>query len=433
MGRAFQHRPLQTGTTQTRLVRVTSRGSEPIACQLIHVDLNGRPRYRALSYQWGPKKSLHRISVDGKPFEIQDNLYRFLSIYQQHEALSNPSDLWIDQISIDQNNDSEKSWQVQMMGHTYQNACEVISWLGPSNKHTARVDWILRNLESDHRVLNQVRTYGRNPRLSGSETKFFEDLLSTIRLREKRTFMTREHGIALTGSCKEAIFNLLENTYWERLWPVQELMLARALVFWWGEHQISWDGIFGLATKVNITYKDSVVMTWENIRQILKRGLSREVEDPQRVMVDMCHLVDTFCTHSCKDVRDKVFGLLGVLTPDPGIKVNYKSSVERVFLDAVLAMGKSTLYEESRLYGSPASELWESYFSTCCKLGREMLPRKFKALPDINRQPGQSGTDVYFTVVAKSVGIDWFQFLHSIPSDAKAEYMVSKLNLFVSR
>jgi len=39
--------------------------------------------------------------------------------------------LWIDALSIDQSNDSEKGPQVAMMGAIYQLATRVIAWLGP--------------------------------------------------------------------------------------------------------------------------------------------------------------------------------------------------------------------------------------------------------------------------------------------------------------
>ena len=60
---------------------------------------------------------------------MRDNLYDFLiEAYRRNPKGSGP--IWIDAVSINQNDIAEKNVQVAMMGDIYKNAARVIAWLG---------------------------------------------------------------------------------------------------------------------------------------------------------------------------------------------------------------------------------------------------------------------------------------------------------------
>ena len=87
-------------------------------------DDTSMPSYFALSYVWGPKSPTFHILINGERSAIRENLYNFL-------LQSAPCDgLWIDALCINQQDNPERSHQVQLMGSIYRQAQMVWAWLG---------------------------------------------------------------------------------------------------------------------------------------------------------------------------------------------------------------------------------------------------------------------------------------------------------------
>ncbi|KAK0624310.1 heterokaryon incompatibility protein-domain-containing protein, partial [Immersiella caudata] len=93
------------------------------ASQLEHVE----DEYIALSYAWGDPNNTAPITINGHGHHVTVNLQSAL----RHLRL--PSEmvtLWVDAVCINQDDDAEKSSQVQQMGRIYRSAELVIAWLG---------------------------------------------------------------------------------------------------------------------------------------------------------------------------------------------------------------------------------------------------------------------------------------------------------------
>jgi hypothetical protein len=86
-----------------------------------HYDLDVAPPYRCLSYVWGSGERLRTINVEGSAFTIRENLFEFLALH--HERLPDGY-IWIDQLCVDQTNNSERNHQVQLMAEIYSAAEE---------------------------------------------------------------------------------------------------------------------------------------------------------------------------------------------------------------------------------------------------------------------------------------------------------------------
>jgi len=142
-----------------RLLRLFPSQDEktPIRCQLFHHSLLGSSRrahpYDALSYVWGnpdSTKSIHVTRNDSTSeydLLVTDNLHGALTRlrYETIERI-----LWIDAVSIDQNNDKEKEHQIQIMSRIYGHATRVFVWLGE------------REIDSDF-AMEQIRLAGSQP------------------------------------------------------------------------------------------------------------------------------------------------------------------------------------------------------------------------------------------------------------------------------
>jgi Heterokaryon incompatibility protein (HET) len=80
---------------------------------------------------WGPSGPFvgWNVQLNCRAFRVRRNLLEFLIM-----ARSNPTYLkkhfWIDAICIDQDNVAERNDQVSKMGRIYQDAEEVIAWMG---------------------------------------------------------------------------------------------------------------------------------------------------------------------------------------------------------------------------------------------------------------------------------------------------------------
>jgi hypothetical protein len=125
-----------------RLVKILpGRFGAPLKCELVHGLIEGSS-FEALSYAWGSTKLEKPISVNGVRFKITKNLYLAL-LHLRREKVSRI--MWIDAISINQQDLIERGHQVQYMREIYRNATCVIIWLGLSSK---RIEGLFKRASS---------------------------------------------------------------------------------------------------------------------------------------------------------------------------------------------------------------------------------------------------------------------------------------------
>ena len=115
-----------------------------IRCAMLpekQVSLTGEARlsYTAISYECGDSRSTrHTILMNGKRFSVLRNLHTMLVSLQERYP-SGHSRLWIDAVSIDQDNLIEKNHQVQLLKAIYTKAHHVLCWLGPADNESDKV------------------------------------------------------------------------------------------------------------------------------------------------------------------------------------------------------------------------------------------------------------------------------------------------------
>jgi len=94
------------------------------------------PLFYALSYVWGDPTKCHEIWIDGKRLAITQNLY--LALRSMQSGDTGTLHVWADAICINQEENSEKSAQIQLMREIYNSASEVRVWLGVGTPETKR-------------------------------------------------------------------------------------------------------------------------------------------------------------------------------------------------------------------------------------------------------------------------------------------------------
>jgi hypothetical protein len=156
------------------------------------------PTYIALSYAWGRDHLTNHILIDDETVEVRQNLYEFLLQCGRWDAI------WIDTLCINQEDSSEGSQQVQMMGSIYSSAQVVWAWLGPA--HSRRTREALVNLR------NNAAQY----------------FLGLENVTEPDSMPENSYEV----------FSVCYLEYWTCAWVVQEFLLARKLQLLYGDTHI---------------------------------------------------------------------------------------------------------------------------------------------------------------------------------------------------
>jgi hypothetical protein len=191
--------------SEIRLLRLKPGGwDDPICCDLLHVNLDDRPNYIALSYAWGDPTKTQPISVDNRFYNVTTSLFsalrRLRFMFFEEEEPTGNFDLWADAICINQEDQEEKALQIIRMCDIYALANTVLAWLG---ENPVEKDAIIQ------RIMEMARAVPSKPKTWKSDlTELFDRSW-----RDYNPFI-------------QAIVELAARPWFTRLWVVQEAVLA---------------------------------------------------------------------------------------------------------------------------------------------------------------------------------------------------------------
>lgn len=208
----FSHEALDHSLQSLRLVHILPDLSPEglIQCTISHSTIGSD--YVCLSYAWGDSEWQRKIIINGKPFFVRKNLFKFLSVGRVKRP--SPQALWIDALCIDQGNIRERNHQVQQMGRIYSQAKEVLVWIGISQDESpSRRRGKIPFLEET--VRTSIIPFGPTRRDFWSSREELRKELSTI------------------------LRMVMCDRYWDCAWIVQEILLARAVILLIDEEEIS--------------------------------------------------------------------------------------------------------------------------------------------------------------------------------------------------
>lgn len=129
----YTYSPLLPGHRSIRLLRLhpSSVSDAPIQCQLFNYSLTFPRRsfhlYECLSYVWGSSENKQHILIDGKLFNITQNLHA--ALIRLRDAYIDRI-MWVDAICMNQDDVKERTHQVKSMAMIYAYASRVVVWLG---------------------------------------------------------------------------------------------------------------------------------------------------------------------------------------------------------------------------------------------------------------------------------------------------------------
>jgi hypothetical protein len=300
----FPYDPIQPD--QIRLFRFV-QDSDYLSATLETFSANDScPQYNALSYTWstynsGATKSW-AIRIGEHDLPVLDSLEPFVQALRSRRALLDGTWWWIDSICIDQTNIQERDEHVRRMQDIYQNARDVIVWLGEQSLDSdCAIDFI--------HLLDAMNRAG----ISTSE-------LRTI-FPEFRYFL--EWG---------ALQRIFSRKWWTRVWTVQESVVPSSISFWCGPRQISRDAMFTAlyaADRCDVSrLKDSMAFlnSWNRSRAWFLHKSEEEFS------LSLLALAAFFCGNEATDDRDRLYGLNALATENHGLQVDYSKTVDEVYL-----------------------------------------------------------------------------------------------------
>jgi Heterokaryon incompatibility protein (HET) len=328
-----------------REIRLLSLRSENlykplIECDLETFELGNAPPFVALSYVWGDPNVTVEIQLLGVPKRITTNLFAALTRLRERNLSQR---IWIDALCINQDDTFEKSFQVPLMRQIYRSADEVLSWLGKDDGETHLAFALLERWAD--------AILSTSPNLDNWPIgKQIRGAVATI----ERPFDEQEWS---------AVKSLFQRSYWERIWIVQEIALARRCILICGRYEIMFEKVLWVHRAwiggdlrmarleeaiTDATYperfNDFMTIIRDQIDSQLHRNLKKNEGSPiARAIAAFPFLLKRASSLSATDARDKIYGLIGLLDVEtPPIQVDYGKSAADVYTSAVSLMIKAT-------------------------------------------------------------------------------------------
>jgi len=195
-----------------------------------------RQTYIGLSYYWGDDQTpRYHLECNGVEFPIPIAAYRALHRLRDRYV---PIYIWIDTVCINQFDDSDKSKQVAKMRSIYQNAKEVVIYLGEhiklelstSGKITSATEWIVG-------LLNDFQT------ISTPLNGIFSTTTDLIRRGSKSGA-----GVCAMHSdlFEQGVYEMSRLKWLDRVWIKQEIWAARSVEVRYGESILPWQALVSI-------------------------------------------------------------------------------------------------------------------------------------------------------------------------------------------
>jgi hypothetical protein len=295
----FHHQPLDHNIQSIRVLHIlpelTSDGY--LQCRVTHTTVNWE--YACLSYVWGPPEPSRTIVVNDKLFVVRQNLFDFL---KNARTIVSPTNLtWIDALSIDQANISERNHQVQQMGEIYSRATCVYIWLG---------------------VLPSIPSVA--------------ELISPSSLRAEWHPSLKHYRQHISKK------DILNNEYWTRAWVRQEFLLARHIKVLLRTTLLDFrDFLIAIGYPLRTYFTVQGVEVADDHPEIPKSKRATTLLAPYvrlrpellrldptegRRLLHQTHLptlLETLRQTDCFIPRDRIYSLLSLVTEGKSIRVDY--------------------------------------------------------------------------------------------------------------
>jgi hypothetical protein len=195
--------------TQIRVLHLLpGTKEEAIRCSLLHVTVNKRFPYEALSYTWGSSDRCHQVECDGFYLRVTSTLQEALRTMRYPDKKRT---LWIDQLCINQEDIQERNSQVAIMHLVYKHATRTVVFLSSTQK-------------------------SGQPKTALSTWRLFSEL--------------RKASDSGVGDTMKECQDLFTHPWFRRVWILQEISMSNTLriIVYYNGIEMTWDKLSIAAT-----------------------------------------------------------------------------------------------------------------------------------------------------------------------------------------
>ncbi|KAI0406470.1 heterokaryon incompatibility protein-domain-containing protein [Xylaria palmicola] len=291
----FVYEQIDLTTSAFRLVRLLGGNrDEEVQCELIltTLDENVIP-YEAVSYTWGAAAKPCRITVDRQDFMVTSSLWHLL---RDLRLVGADRYLWIDAISINQDNDLERGHQVRRMQLIYGGADRVVFYLGDTTEEISLFMAALSALHA-HALSGRWPPDDQRWRLAWETAQ--------IKLRAR-------HGETFDTMVRQGLGEILVRPWFRRVWILQEVANARRAIICCGAASAPVP-IFAMSPGLMGVDLDNHSRAVFELMPTYNGGSQRMPRNP-----DLLSILLDFRQSEASDPRDKIYALLG-LCADEGV------------------------------------------------------------------------------------------------------------------
>jgi hypothetical protein len=303
---AYQGPSLDEGSIRLLEISSAADDTSPLVCKLREATFTSRPVFEALSYRWGADEEEEKetITLNGCPFEVRRNLRDALRFLRRRKPPRQA--FWVDAVCINQGDVAEKTRQLPIMDQIYFRASTVVIWLGAG-----------RYAELQREMAAGGHGQGKKPADEKPEDTKPED-------------DTPNHNLSRQ---EELASYLRTDSYWGRLWILQEIGSARELEVCFGEEAMSWANFIQYLTMHHSDGEDGPL----RLNRLLR-------EEKYHGSHTLKRLLEEHKDAQCSEPRDKVYGLVGLATDAADFPMDYTKSLYEVWKDTMEFMNRRDLF-----------------------------------------------------------------------------------------
>jgi len=287
--------------------------NEAIELTLLAGSLNDPAlKYEALSYTWGNEGDQLCVTCNGEQMKVTRNLHSSLRrLRNEHEVRT----LWIDAVSINQKDLSERAEQVKIMRQIYAKAKVTLADLGEEVENQQDLFKLLFALD---KVLDARK----------------DDTLPIDVASFETIGLPRADAPGWVAWQK-----LLARPYFVRLWIIQEFAVSTEVYFLLGVNVFPWWNLYHFINRMQVhgIAEDQRQMANPDVALAAVQGKNairnlhfqrdRVMANDPRKMDDLLWL-GRFV--QAKDPKDRIFAILGLVTDvdvnQPGLEIKYDKS-----------------------------------------------------------------------------------------------------------
>lgn len=284
------------------------RESAPLQIELKVVALDSAPEYAALSYVWGPATPSKKIHIGHTTFEVRPNLYHALKTLRARSI----STLWADAISINQEDEDERSRQLKLMTFVFRSAKSVLFYLG---------EWHASESQELRRIFRSVLRQAYS-RVAIVDAGFQQD--------ETLTYDDPGWSIFL---------DMVERLWFTRVWTIQESVVARIGTYVCGNWKIDQHAFF-LAIRYlwnSQDFVDSIARARDPTKAMLAMRRCISLSSCQAEMPNATRLSAFTCiTVQAVPVLDLMIAFNGAAATDPRDQFNALVGISKEGIEKTL-------------------------------------------------------------------------------------------------